>query len=72
MATLVRRFDPFRELASLQNDMRRMIYAEGDGEHSARAWIPALDVWESERVMDLTRLERFRALKDFTGEPCKK
>jgi HSP20 family protein len=48
MATLVR-FDPFRELASLQNEMRRMIYAEGDGEHSARAWIPALDVWESER-----------------------
>jgi HSP20 family protein len=47
MATLVR-FDPFRELASLQNEMRRMIYAEGAGEQSARAWIPALDVWESE------------------------
>jgi HSP20 family protein len=47
MATLVR-FDPFRELASLQNEMRRMIYAEGSGEQSARAWIPALDVWESE------------------------
>ena len=47
MATLVR-FDPFRELASLQNEMRRMIYAEGAGEHTARAWIPALDVWESE------------------------
>ena len=47
MATLVR-FDPFRELASLQNEMRRMIYAEGAGEHGARAWIPAMDVWESE------------------------
>ena len=47
MATLVR-FDPFRELAGLQNEMRRMIYAEGAGENSARAWIPALDVWESE------------------------
>jgi HSP20 family protein len=48
MATLVRRFDPFRELASLQNEMRRMIYAEGAGERDVRAWIPALDVWESE------------------------
>ena len=28
-------------------------------------------VWESERVMDLTKLERFKALKDFTGEACK-
>ena len=48
MATLVRRFDPFRELASLQSDMRRMIYAEGVGERSPHAWIPAVDVWESE------------------------
>lgn len=48
MATLVRRFDPFRELASLQNDMRRMIYTEGVGERGARAWIPALDVTEKE------------------------
>jgi HSP20 family protein len=47
MATLVR-FDPFREPAGLQNEMRRMIYAEGAGDQSARAWIPALDVWESE------------------------
>lgn len=48
MATLVRRFDPFKELASLQNDMRRMIYAEGVGERGPRAWMPALDVWENE------------------------
>lgn len=48
MATLVRRFDPFRELASLQSDMRRMIYAEGVGERDPRAWIPALDIWENE------------------------
>jgi HSP20 family protein len=48
MATLVRRFDPFRELASLQSEMRRMIYAEGVGERGPRAWIPAVDVWESE------------------------
>ena len=47
MATLVRRFDPFRELANLQSDMRRMIYDEGVGERSPRAWIPALDIWEN-------------------------
>jgi hypothetical protein len=29
-------------------------------------------VWESERVMDLTKIERFKALKDFTGQPCSK
>ena len=29
-------------------------------------------VWESERVVDLTKLERFKALKDFTGEACNK
>ncbi len=29
-------------------------------------------VWESERVMDLTKVERFKTLKDFTGEACNK
>jgi hypothetical protein len=29
-------------------------------------------VWESERVMDLTKIERFKALKDFSGEACNK
>ncbi len=29
-------------------------------------------VWESERVMDLTKVDRFKALKDFTGEACNK
>jgi HSP20 family protein len=49
MATLVRRFDPFRELASLQNDMRRMmVCAEGVGGRGSRAWVPALDISENE------------------------
>ncbi|MGC9975078.1 MAG: Hsp20/alpha crystallin family protein [Gaiellaceae bacterium] len=50
MATLVR-FDPFRELASLQNEMGRMMsgaFAGSTGERSSRGWISALDVWESE------------------------
>ncbi len=38
MATLVR-FDPFRELASLQSEMSRLM---GEG-----GWIPALDAWET-------------------------
>jgi HSP20 family protein len=49
MATLVR-FDPFRELASLQNEISRMsgVFAGSAGERGSRGWIPALDVWESE------------------------
>ncbi|MGD0272776.1 MAG: Hsp20/alpha crystallin family protein [Gaiellaceae bacterium] len=48
MATLVR-FDPFRELASLQNEMGRImggVFGES-GERASRNWIPALDVWEA-------------------------
>jgi HSP20 family protein len=48
MATLVR-WEPFRELASLQNEMSRFMNGllEGDGQTS-QSWIPALDVWETE------------------------
>jgi HSP20 family protein len=48
MATLVR-WDPFREMASLQNDVSRLmtsVLGAGDGE--SRAWVPAVDVWETE------------------------
>jgi HSP20 family protein len=50
MATLVR-WDPFREVAALQNEMGRLLrmFGEGDGMTTqARAWVPALDVWETE------------------------
>jgi HSP20 family protein len=49
MATLVR-WEPFRELATLQNEMSRLmnsVVGGGDGE-STRGWVPALDVWETE------------------------
>ena len=48
MATLVR-FDPFREVAALQNEMGRLFGAlrEGDGS-GERNWVPALDVWETD------------------------
>jgi HSP20 family protein len=49
MARTLVRFDPFREMAALQNDMSRLlgVLHEGDGA-AERAWVPALDVWETE------------------------
>ena len=48
MATLVR-FDPFREVAALQNEMGRLlgVFREGDGA-TERSWVPPLDVWETD------------------------
>jgi HSP20 family protein len=48
MATLVR-WEPFREIATLQNEMNRLMgtFAGGNGE-SGRSWVPALDVWETQ------------------------
>ena len=49
MATLVR-WEPFRELATLQTDMSRLmnsVLAGGD-ETSNRSWVPAVDVWEKD------------------------
>jgi HSP20 family protein len=48
MATLVR-WEPFRELASLHNEMSRLMNAfEGDG-RTTQNWVPALDIWETEK-----------------------
>jgi HSP20 family protein len=48
MATLVR-WEPFREIAALQNEMGRFMnnLLEGNG-RTNQAWVPALDVWETE------------------------
>ncbi len=48
MATLVR-WEPFRELATLQTEMSRMMNGlfEGNG-RSAQSWVPPVDVVESE------------------------
>jgi HSP20 family protein len=48
MATLVR-WEPFREIAALQNEMSRFMNGllEGDG-RTTQSWVPALDVWETE------------------------
>ncbi len=48
MATLVRS-EPFRELATLQNEMSCFMNGLLDGNgRSNQSWVPALDVWETE------------------------
>jgi HSP20 family protein len=49
MATLVRWESPLRELASLQTEMSRFMNGllEGNG-RTSQAWVPAVDVWETE------------------------
>jgi HSP20 family protein len=48
MATLVR-WEPFRELASLQSEMGRLMNGLYEGSSRAtQSWVPALDVWETE------------------------
>jgi len=49
MATLVR-WEPFREIATLQNDMSRLMNSVmgANGETTTRTWVPAVDVWEKD------------------------
>jgi HSP20 family protein len=49
MATLVR-WEPFREIATLQNEMSRLMnsFAGGGNGETGRSWVPALDVWETD------------------------
>ncbi|HET7567591.1 MAG TPA: Hsp20/alpha crystallin family protein [Gaiellaceae bacterium] len=48
MATLVR-WEPFRELATFQNEMSRFMNGlfEGNGQ-AMQSWVPTADVWETE------------------------
>jgi HSP20 family protein len=48
MTTLVR-WEPFRELASFQNEMSRFMNGLLDGPgRVTQSWVPALDVWETD------------------------
>ena len=51
MATLVR-WEPIRELATLQTEMSRLMNGifEGNG-RAAQEWVPAVDVWENEQEL---------------------
>jgi HSP20 family protein len=48
MTTLVR-WEPFRELSTLQSEMSRLMngLVEGNG-RTGQSWVPALDVWETD------------------------
>ena len=51
------RWEPFRELAALQNEMsRRMsgVSAPGTGNGQSSTWLPAVDVWETEKELALS------------------
>src|ERR687885_2884708 len=51
MATLVR-WEPFREIAALQNEMSRFMNGLGEGNgRTTQSWVPALDVWETENEL---------------------
>jgi HSP20 family protein len=53
MATLVR-WEPLREIATLQNEMSRLMNSVigGNGETTAtRTWVPAVDVWETDNEL---------------------
>src|SRR5919201_2437505 len=51
MATLVR-WEPFRELASLQSEMSRLMNGLFEGNtQSTQSWIPTVDVWETENEL---------------------
>ena len=53
MATLIRFREPFREIAALQNDMARLMGGlfEGGNGRTNQAWVPAVDVWETENEL---------------------
>src|ERR687885_1020008 len=51
MATLVR-WEPFREIAALQNEMSRFMNGLGEGNgRTTQSWVPALAVWETENEL---------------------
>jgi HSP20 family protein len=51
VATLVR-WEPIRELATLQTEMSRLMNGlfEGNG-RTTQSWVPAVDVWETENEL---------------------
>ena len=48
MARMVR-WDPFREIASLQNELSRFVNTMREGETGEQTWVPAVDVWETDK-----------------------
>ncbi|HKO75011.1 MAG TPA: Hsp20/alpha crystallin family protein [Gaiellaceae bacterium] len=51
------RWEPFRELAALQNEMSRWMNTlsiPGAGNGQSSTWLPAVDVWETEKELVLS------------------
>jgi HSP20 family protein len=48
MTTLIRRWDPLREMASMQNDMSRLMNGMLGPANGERTWVPQLDAWETD------------------------
>jgi HSP20 family protein len=72
MATLVR-WDPFREIAQLQNEFGRLfggLTGQGDS-GSGQTWVPALDVWETDEELvyafDLPGIPQDKISVEFEG-----
>ena len=71
MATLVR-WDPFREITTLQNEMSRLLntmQGGGNGNSQTRTWMPPVDVWESENevvyAFDLPGIDEAKVSVEF-------
>ena len=49
MTTLVR-FDPYREVSAVQDEMGRLLnlFGGGNGNTTPAVWAPAMDVWETD------------------------
>jgi HSP20 family protein len=56
VAMAVVRFEPFRELAALQNEMGRWMtqLSEGSGPGNGSSWLPAVDVEETDNALVLS------------------
>jgi HSP20 family protein len=50
VATLVR-WEPIRELASLQTEMSRLLNGAFEGGRAPQNWVPPVDVWETDRQL---------------------
>ena len=52
MTTLVR-WDPYREVAALHNELSRLMNGvfEGNTARATQAWVPTLDAWETEDAL---------------------
>jgi HSP20 family protein len=50
VATLVR-WEPIRELASLQTEMSRLLNGAFEGGRVPQNWVPPVDVWETDRQL---------------------